>query len=275
MPSMLCNIKEYYSPSVRTNMGKNGLTNRKPERKVGLWIFYICGFFFVSFFIAPLILAEGSVTNISGRANAFDFATSDGFGSSGNSEQSLLLHSHADGTIHTHNEFAWTELDPYTGFIYAFGDLNCHNKHERSWEINGNQMPVCTRDIGIFLGLAIGGFVFSRRGYNRWTIKDTCLSIIPDNWLEKIYRGNHRTIAWIGFGMLFCTPLIVDGFTQLLTDYESNNFTRPLTGGPFGMGLAILIASMYSARPVKFDTASQVELPGGAKFELQVELEQE
>jgi hypothetical protein len=41
------------------------------------------------------------------------------------------------------------------------------------------------------------------------------------------------------------------------------------------MGLAILIASMYSARPVKFATASQVVLPGGAKFELQKELEEE
>ena len=275
MTSMLCLIKNITHLLLLWYMGKNGLNNRGPERKVGLWIFYISGFFFISFFIAPSIAPEGSITNISGRANAFDFATSDGFGSLGNSNQSLASHSHEDGTIHTHNEFAWTELDPYSGFIYAFGDINCHNKHERSLEINGNQMPVCTRDIGIFLGLAIGGFVFSRRGYNRWTIKDTCLSIIPDNWLEKIYRGNHRTLAWIGFGMLFCLPLIVDGFTQLLTDYESNNFTRPLTGGPFGMGLAILIASMYSARPVKFATASQVVLPGGAKFELQKELEEE
>jgi hypothetical protein len=32
---------------------------------------------------------------------------------------------------------------------------------------------------------------------------------------------------------------------------------------------------MYSARPVKFDNASQVVLPGGAKFELIEELEEE
>ena len=29
-------------------------------------------------------------------------------------------------------------------------------KHERSWEINGNQMPVCTRDVGMFFGIAVG-----------------------------------------------------------------------------------------------------------------------
>ena len=256
-------------------MGKNGLTNREPERKVGMWVFYICGFLFVSFFVAPLILPEGTVTDISGRANAFDFATKDGFGSSGNSVQASAPHTHEDGTIHYHSQFAWMELDPYTGFIYAFGDLNCHNKHERSWEINGNQMPVCTRDVGIFFGLAIGGLVFSRKGYNRWTIKDTCLSLIPDKLLEKIYRANYRTLSWLGFGILLCVPLMIDGFTQLLTDYESNNLARILTGAPFGFGLAILISSMYSARPVKFETASQVILPGGAKFELMEELEEE
>jgi uncharacterized membrane protein len=153
--------------------------------------------------------------------------------------------------------------------------LNCHNKHERSWEINGNQMPVCTRDVGIFFGLAIGGLVFSRKGYNRWTIKDTCLSLIPDQLLEKIYRANYRTLSWLGFGVLLCAPLMIDGFTQLLTDYESNNLARIITGAPFGFGLAILISSMYSARPVKFETASQVILPGGAKFELMEELEEE
>ena len=47
--------------------------------------------------------------------------------------------------------FAWTELDPYAAFIYAFGDLNCHTKSERSWVINGNQMPVCVRDVGFSL----------------------------------------------------------------------------------------------------------------------------
>ena len=256
-------------------MGKNGLNNREPERKVGMWVFYICGFLFVSFFVAPLILPEGTVTDISGRANAFDFATKDGFGSSGNSVQASAPHTHEDGTIHYHSQFAWMELDPYTGFIYAFGDLNCHNKHERSWEINGNQMPVCTRDVGIFFGLAIGGLAFSRKGYNRWTIKDTCLSLIPDQLLEKIYRANYRTLSWLGFGVLLCAPLMIDGFTQLLTDYESNNLARIITGAPFGFGLAILISSMYSARPVKFETASQVILPGGAKFELMEELEEE
>ncbi|MBT5594360.1 MAG: DUF2085 domain-containing protein [Euryarchaeota archaeon] len=255
-------------------MEKNGLFDRHRERKVGLWVFGISTFFLVSFFLVPLILPTDSVPELGARANAWDYATEDGAFSKGNTPSSLN-HIHDDGTSHMHEPFAWTELDPYTGFIYMFGDLNCHNKHERTWEINGNQMPVCTRDVGIFFGLAIGGLVFSRYGYNRWTIKDSCLSLLPDQWLEKIYRDNHRTRAWIGMGAILCVPLLIDGFTQLLTGYESNNITRPLTGAPFGIGIAVLTAAAYSARPHFFEQASQVKLPGNARFELEVKDEEQ
>jgi len=235
-------------------MEKNGLPNRGREKKVGMWIFGIFIFFFISFFLSPTLLPTGSVPELEGRANAFDYFSEDGKYSSGNNGQD--------------EKFAWNELDPYNGFIYAFGDFNCHMKNERSWELNENQMPVCTRDVGMFFGIAIGGLVFSRRGYNRWTVKDTCLSIFPDNWLEGIYRKNNRTYAWLIIGTLFCLPLILDGFTQLLSSYESNNFTRPLTGIAFGIGFGVLIGAAYSARPKFFKSASEVSLPSGTKFEL-------
>ena len=83
------------------------------------------------------MLAPGEIPELNnGRANAFDFATNDGMWSSGNTD--------------TNATFAWTELDPYTGFIYAFGDLNCHNKPERSIKINDNQMPVVLEMLGYF-----------------------------------------------------------------------------------------------------------------------------
>lgn len=253
-------------------MEKNGLEHRLRERKIGLWIAGISGFFFFSFFAAPLILPEGTVVDINGRANTFDFASKDGSNSYGNSPQGSL-HEHADGTLHQHDHFSWSELDPYTGFIYAFADLNCHQNHERSWIIGGNQMPVCTRDVGIFFGLMMGGVLFSRRSYNRWTVRDTCLSLLPDEWLVNVYVKNRRTLAWLACGIVLCIPLIIDGFTQLLTGYESNNLTRPLTGAPFGLGLAILIGASIGARAEKFDHASDVVLPGNARFQLKSEEE--
>jgi uncharacterized membrane protein len=69
-------------------------------------------------------------------------------------------------------------------------------------------------------------------------------------------------------GLALCLPLVVDGFTQLLTSYESNNITRPLTGIGFGVGLGVLISATYSAKSKYFKSASQVGLPGGMKFQL-------
>ncbi|MBT60268.1 MAG: hypothetical protein CMA63_01780 [Euryarchaeota archaeon] len=251
-------------------MEKNGLQDRRRERKVGLWVFGISFFFLISFFLVPLLQPTGSIPDLGARANALDYATIDGPFSNGNTPASLA-HEHDDGTLHYHEPFAWSELDPYSAFMYMFGDLNCHNKHERTWQINGNQMPVCTRDVGIFFGLAVGGLVFSRYGHNRWTLRDTSLSILPDTWVATIYRKNYRTYAWLGFSLLLCLPLVIDGFTQLLTQYESNNFTRPLTGVPFGAVIALFTAAAYSARPHFFRNAAEVVLPANAKFQLMEE----
>jgi len=184
-----------------------------------------------------------TIGELSGRANMLDF--------------------------HKENDqnFTWTDLNLYSAAIYAFGDLNCHNKHERSWSINGNQMPVCVRDVGIFAGLALGGFIYSRRGVNRWTIRDTFLSVLPDEQLNPIYRKNRRTMLFIAIGAICVIPMAVDGFTQLLTDRESTAFLRLVTGIPFGLGLGLFFAAAYSARPNKFDKPSQVQLPGNVRFQ--------
>ncbi len=224
-------------------MERNGLESRTRDQKVGLWIGGISFFFLASFFLAPAMVEADTIGELSGRANMLDF--------------------------HKENDqnFTWTELNAYSAAIYAFGDLNCHNKHERSWSINGNQMPVCVRDVGIFAGLALGGFIYSRRGVNRWTIRDTFLSVLPDEQLNPIYRKNRRTILFVTIGALCVVPMAVDGFTQLLTDRESTAFLRLVTGIPFGLGLGLFFAAAYSARPNKFDKPSQVQLPGNVRFQ--------
>ena len=232
-------------------------------QKVGTWVFGVSLFFLISFFLAPATLDEDSVPRLSGRANAFDYAKEDGWGSWGNGEN--------EGEI-GHNQpgeglFSWTTLNPYAGFIYAFGDLNCHQKHERSWEINGNQMPVCARDVGIFLGIAIGAWIFSRWGSNRWTITDSFLSVLGSTRLDLIYKSGKRKIAAAAIVGISVLPIAIDGFTQMLTSYESTNPVRLITGGLFGIFLGLLIAAMFSAKPSDFEGRPElVTLPGGARL---------
>lgn len=46
----------------------------------------------------------------------------------------------------------------------------------------------------------------------------------------------------ISFALMI--PMLIDGFTQKLTTYESTNFRRFITGFLFGIGLVGIIADM-------------------------------
>ena len=241
-------------------MERNGLGGRSRERRIGMWVCGVSLFFLLSFFLVPYMLPESSVPKLSGRANTIDYSTTTSWGN--NMHTGEMGHDQPSEGL-----FAWSELDPFSASIYAFGDLNCHQKYERSWQVNGNQMPVCTRDIGIFFGLALGGFIFSRRGLNRWTVRDTMLSIFSDNGLEYVYRNNLRTKAVLLLAAITVIPLAIDGFTQMITSYESTNLVRIMTGIPFGTLISLYLAASFSSRPSFFNNdASRVLLPSTARF---------
>jgi len=252
-------------------MERNGLDNRNRERKVGNWVGGISSFLLISFFLVPAYLPADSVPELSGRANAFDYYSEDSWGNIQSDNSKEVGHNQSE-----HGIFAWGDLDPYAAFVYGFGDLNCHNKAERSWEINGNQMPVCVRDVGIFLGLAIGGFLFSRRGLNRWTIRDSFLSLWPGSYMQSVYKNNRRTLAMVAIAGLFVLPMALDGFSQLLfASYESNAMLRLATGTPFGIFLGAFIAASFSARPALFSLdPTRVILPSGSRFQIPVDEEE-
>ena len=135
-------------------------------------------------------------------------------------------------------------------------------------------MPVCVRDVGIFLGIAIGGFLFSRKGFNRWTIRDTFLSLLPDKSMESVYKNDKRLLAMFVLIGVAAIPMAIDGFTQMLTSYESTATMRLLTGTPFGILIGTFMAASFSARPALFSLdPSRVILPSGSRFSVGTEEE--
>ncbi len=91
------------------------------------------------------------------------------------------------------------------GFIYSIGDSLCHQKADRSFFINENQMPFCARCTAIWLGITIGlGFMMFYK--------------IP---------LNNKFLIVILIGLV---PIGIDGVGQLLNFWESTNFTRVITG---------------------------------------------
>ena len=104
-------------------------------------------------------------------------------------------------------------MNPFARAIYDSGDINCHQRANRSLFINGNEMPYCSRCVGIFFGLAIGT-MFS-------------LFIIVELRLPYILAA--------------LLPIGIDGGMQLLGFWESTNPVRLATGGLAGFitGLAL------------------------------------
>lgn len=135
-------------------------------------------------FVAPYTLPAHSVTDLSGKVGSVD-----------NTQQ--ISH-----------------MNPFAQAIYYFGDVNCHQIAERSYYLNGNEMPVCARDLGILVGLPIMLFALAY------------VSIRPKIWMV----------------IVLLAPLALDGGIQYLTDYTSFNELRLFTGLLAGAGAAMFLA---------------------------------
>lgn len=124
------------------------------------------------------------------------------------------------------NEDITKDMNPYAKFYYDAGDSQCHQIKERSYFINGNQMPFCVRDVAIFFGMALGMGILL---FVRFPIK----------------------LWWIIAGLI---PIGLDGGLQLVTSYESNNIFRVLTGGLAG------VVTMFALGFVLYDISKDAQM---------------
>tara|TARA_B100001094_G_C18116627_1_gene764392 strand:- start:1188 stop:1484 length:297 start_codon:yes stop_codon:yes gene_type:complete len=98
--------------------------------------------------------------------------------------------------------------------------------------------------------------------------------MFPDDKLDSTYKNNTRTRLILIVAAISIIPMALDGFSQMLTDYESTAFMRLITGTPFGIFVGAFLASSLSARPLFFSKdPSRVVLPSGSRFTLSAEEE--
>ena len=88
----------------------------------------------------------------------------------------------------------------------------CHGREERSFHYNGEKFPICARCTGELVGIFFALV--------------SCFFFRPPVFVC----------------IILLIPLVVDGFVQLLTKYESTNGKRFVTGVLFGYGLFMLFA---------------------------------
>ena len=89
--------------------------------------------------------------------------------------------------------------------------FGCHCRKDRSFYYKGRQFPLCARCTGELIGIITSFILF-------WFWKPSIITSI-----------------------VMMIPLIVDGFIQLLTKYESTNSKRLITGILFGIAFCGII----------------------------------
>ena len=183
------------------------LLPERPAVRISFILTLITGVWLLLLVLAPLSLPPNSLyLGDSGGANRMDFTD------------------------------VWKDLPPFQRVIYTIGDFNCHQMSSRSFFINGNQLPFCSRDIGVFSGLFVGSILSSFLGYHP-NIYESLFYPFPERF-RGVVRKRPRVWASI-FALIFLSPLILDGTIQMLTPYESNNTVRFITGISAGFALMI------------------------------------
>jgi len=170
-----------------------------------------------SLFLAPMFVEKETVhLSDSGKANSVDYSE------------------------------IWSTMPLYPRIIYYIGDFNCHQMSSRSYFINGNQMPVCSRDVGIFIGMSVGFLTVFFTDTSSGVCK-AITSIFPKRVRDRILKRIKPRILAAIITSVFLLPMIIDGFLQLTTSYESTNPVRTLTGFLFGWILALFLGSFIAS----------------------------
>ena len=108
-------------------------------------------------------------------------------------------------------------------FIYALGDILCHQETNRSFIINGSQMAICSRDIGLITGSAVTLF-------------------LTFNYVSK-YPFAERKIAYLGLVLLLIA--IIEWAAGSTIGYDLA-YLRFLSGIIGGTGVALIIQNITS-----------------------------
>ena len=182
---------------------------------LGLTIFWTA-----SLFIAPLTIAPNTFAFTLGGANVVDH-----------------------WNLYQGAAFNW-----YAKVIYTVGDAQCHQLWYRSLWINGNQFPIDARMTSLYIFGAFGLFWAMMTQPAASASRGIANAFPPriQRWAEKV--GVEKFAVLVVF--LGILPVGIDGFTQLfqaVTQYESTNAVRILTGVPGGLVAGLLLGMMVKA----------------------------
>lgn len=108
-------------------------------------------------------------------------------------------------------------------FVYAIGDMFCHQDMDRSFILNGSQTAFCTRDIGIMAGCAAG--------------------LVATYPLAGRYPFTDRKTMYLGLALVMVT--VAEWAAGAMIGYDMD-LLRFSSGAVGGLGIAMVIQNVAS-----------------------------
>lgn len=164
-----------------------------PSKIVKITLFTAATFFLVLLIICPLLQPENTIRDLTGHVGIVD------------------------------NIGVISNLSFPCKQVYIFGDVWCHQMGERSFFIIGNQMPLCARCFGTFIGIPFGMLLSIAVGVR-----------IDDDLHKKVLA-----VLLIGY-----CPIFTDYVGQTLGIWHSINPVRVATGALAGASFGIILGML-------------------------------
>ena len=117
---------------------------------------------------------------------------------------------------------------PAAGVLYAAGALICHQLPDRSFHVQGIQLPVCARCFGLYGGAAVGSAVGVAGFARRW------LAGRPLLW--------RQSTKWAATGVA-AIPTLATFALEWGFGWPFSNAVRAIAALPLGFAVALVVVS--------------------------------
>jgi uncharacterized membrane protein len=119
----------------------------------------------------------------------------------------------------------WT---PMAGVMYAAGAFICHQLPDRSFHLQGAQLPVCARCLALYGGGAVGSVIGASAVVRGWSHRGQPL-------LARAWRWRWTVAAAI--------PTLVTIVIEWGLGWPMSNSVRAVAAVPFGVAVAFVVVS--------------------------------
>ena len=118
-------------------------------------------------------------------------------------------------------------MDLFLAFVYAAGSVVCHQLPERSFVLDGRQLPVCARCTGLYLSGAAG-------------VLGWCVWKAAQGWRRFAVPPRAALTITIGAAV----PTALSYFAGVAGIWDGTNLTRALFAVPLGLSAGAMVAAV-------------------------------